>query len=88
MPCSAATAKRFAHITDYTITRTGEDAWIVNHVPCAGLNAAAHQCMVCDEARLFEWDLSMPGQCRDGLEGLKVGESIVVSHADMLEDDD
>ena len=72
----------------YTITRTGEDPWTVDGIPCASREAAVSACMARDEAAGVDWDLSMPGMCQDGLSSIDIGASLTVDLSSLIDDED
>ena len=65
--------------------RTGEDSWIVDGAKCESLDAAVDACSVRDEKSGVDWDLSMPGTCRDGLTAIPVGKCITVDLTSLIE---
>ena len=63
----------------YNVTRTALDAWSIAGTPCAPMSAAVAECERQDEARGYVWDMGDRGNCEDGIEALRVGESMEVT---------
>lgn len=78
----------------YVITRTGLESWTIDGTPAPTLDDAMVACEAADEARGYTWDFPTHGDCKDGLEALRVGESMTVTppveeddEDDLVEDD-
>jgi hypothetical protein len=72
-------------LAPYVVKRTSEDRWTIDTVAGLDIEAAMEHCGHLDELRGFDWDFDTCGQARDGLEALKIGESLTVTYP---EDDD
>lgn len=69
----------------YSVERLSEDTWRVAGVGGLDIDTAIQVCEKLDGLRDFEWDFDTHGEARDGLEALKIGESLTVTYPD--EDD-
>ena len=72
----------------YVVKRTAEDRWTIDGVDGLDIDAAVDRCGVLDDLRGFDWDFDTCGQARDGLEALKVGESLTVTYPEDEDDDE
>jgi hypothetical protein len=73
-------------LAPYVVKRTGEEQWTIDSIAGLGIEAAVEHCSYLDDLRGFDWDFDTCGQAKDGLEALKIGESLTVTYPD--DDDD
>jgi len=63
----------------YKVSRVSEETWIINGATVEGLDAAVKACEQVDTQEFgAEWDFLTYGECRDGLQALRIGESLDV----------
>lgn len=64
----------------YSVKRLTDDTWEVDGQAGLSIDAAVARCEELDSARKFDWDFDTYGEAKDGLEALKVGESLTVTY--------
>lgn len=64
----------------YTVKRLGAHIWSINGITVYSMEHATRLCEALDEARGYIWDFPTGGECEDGLEALKIGESLTVTY--------
>lgn len=75
-----ATEQKVDNSRPYTVKRLGQHIWSINEITVYSLQHALRLCEALDENRRYIWDFPTGGECEDGLQALKIGESLTVTY--------